>query len=142
VRPEELAAALSLARALGDDGRPVAEAEVRLEESALESLRELGGDEFLGEVVSTFLEDAPSLLASLRSELEQGDAAELRRAAHTLKTNGLTFGAVAFAELCLELEQRAKTGDLDRAGSLVDRIDQEYVALEQALTLLVPEPAS
>jgi CheY-like chemotaxis protein/HPt (histidine-containing phosphotransfer) domain-containing protein len=142
VRPEELAAALRQARPLGDNGRPGAEVEVRLEESALESLRELGGDEFLGEVVSTFLGDAPSLLASLRSALEQGDAAELRRAAHTLKTNGLTFGAAGFAERCLELEQRAKSGDLDGAGDLVDRIDQEYVMLEQALARLVPEPAS
>ena len=56
--------------------------------AALESLRELGGDDFLVEVIDTFLADVPTLLATLRRALEAGDAAEARRAAHTLKSNG------------------------------------------------------
>src|ERR1043166_4719922 len=47
VRPDELAAALSRARPRGDGA-------VQLETSALDGLRELGGDEFLGEIVGTF----------------------------------------------------------------------------------------
>ena len=65
----------------------------------------------------------------------------LRRAAHTLKSNGQTFGAAEFSELCRELEQRAKNGELEGAAGLVERIEDEYRALEQALAALRPEPA-
>ena len=143
VRPDQLAAALSRARPLGDHGRSSGvNGALTLEASALESLRELGGDEFLSEVVVTFLGDAPSLMASLRAALERGEAGEVRRAAHTLKSNGQTFGAAGFSELCRELEERAKSGELDGAGELADRIDHEYVALVEALAPLRLEPAS
>jgi CheY-like chemotaxis protein len=62
VQPEELATALSRARPLADNGQASGvNGALTLEASALESLRELGGDEFLSEVVVTFLADAPSL---------------------------------------------------------------------------------
>ena len=87
--------------------------EISLEAAALQNLRDLGGAEFLAEVVDVFLADAPALIASLRSSLERQDTEELRRAAHTLKSNGSTLGATAFAELCRTVEQRAKDGRLD-----------------------------
>jgi PAS domain S-box-containing protein len=143
VQPEELSAALSRARPLADNGRSSGvNGASALEASALESLRELGGDEFLSEVVVTFLADAPPLMASLRVALERGEAGEVRRAAHTLKSNGQTFGAGSFAELCRELEERARSGELAGAGELADRIDREYVALAEALAPLRLEPAS
>jgi hypothetical protein len=35
--------------------------------------------------------------------------------------------------VCRELEERARSGELDGAGELADRIDHEYVALAEAL---------
>jgi PAS domain S-box-containing protein len=104
--------------------------------AALENLRELVGDDFLSEVIDAFLADAPTFLATLRRSLDEQDADELRRAAHTLKSNGSTLGAERFSELCRELEQRAKNGQLDGASELVDRIEQEYQPLEEALAAL------
>jgi HPt (histidine-containing phosphotransfer) domain-containing protein len=105
------------------------------------SLKELGGDDFLAEVIDTFLGEAPALVAALPAALESGDPELLRRTAHTLKSNGQTFGAAEFSELCRELEQRAKNGEPEGAAGLVERIEEEYVALEQALAALRPEPA-
>jgi PAS domain S-box-containing protein len=141
IRAEELAAALKRARPLTtDDGRE--NGDVKLDDSALGNLRELGGDDFLGEVIDAFLGDAPELLATLRRSLEEGKDEELRRAAHTLKSNGSTLGAAEFAELCRTLEQRAKSGELDGAGELVERIEAEYKPLEEALTALRSGSAS
>jgi HPt (histidine-containing phosphotransfer) domain-containing protein len=100
-----------------------------LHPAALENLRELGGDEFVGEIVDTFLADAPALLSALHS----GDVDEVRRAAHTLTSNGLTLGAEGFAEACAELEELARGGDLFGAGPLVERIEQRYAELGDAL---------
>ena len=52
---------------------------------------------------------------------------------------GATFGAAEFAELCRTLEQRAKDGELDGASELVDRIEQEYRSLVEALSALRSE---
>ena len=51
-------------------------------------------------------------------------AAELQRPAHTLKSNARNFGAVELAELCQEVENRAKAGSMDVC-DLLKRIDAE-----------------
>ena len=49
---------------------------------------------FLAEMIDTFLDDAPGLMAEIEGAVASGDAAALRRAAHTLKSNSRTFGAL------------------------------------------------
>ena len=103
--------------------------DTRLDPAALEQLRELGGDEFVADLAATFLGEAPPLLAVLH----ESDVDEVRRAAHTLKSNGTTFGATRFATLCRELEDQARTGDLTGAPALVDRIEAEYALVAAEL---------
>jgi CheY-like chemotaxis protein len=131
IRPHELAEALRRVKPIGrkrDVSTP------KLDATALESLRELGGDDFVAEVIAMFRADAPDLLAALRRSLDLGDAEELRRAAHTLKSNGATLGAAEFSAACRELEQCAKDGRLERAAELIGKVEDEYRALEGALT--------
>jgi PAS domain S-box-containing protein len=139
IRAEELVAALKRAKPRADGAGSDGVGYVSLDDEALGKLRELGGDDFLGEVIDAFLADAPQLIATLRRSLDEGSTEELRRAAHTLKSNGATLGAEGFAELCRTLEQQAKSGELDGASELVDRIEQEYRPLEEALSALRAE---
>jgi PAS domain S-box-containing protein len=132
VRMDELAGALRQARPIGATG-------VTLEAAALESLRNVGGDEFMAELIETFLTDAPTLLATLRNALGQDNADEVRRAAHTLKSNGATFGAQDFSEVCRELEERAKHGQLEGGHELADRIERKYAQLAEALRVRAVE---
>ena len=143
IRADELAEALRRVKPLPRDGEVSFEnGGVTVDAAALENLRELGGDDFLDEVIDTFLADAPTLIATLGASLAAQDADELRRAAHTLKSNGATLGAAGFSELCRALEQRAKSGRLEDASELVGRIEQEYRALEEALAALRSGAAS
>jgi PAS domain S-box-containing protein len=135
MRPEELAQALTRTKPLQAKSGGGSD-EPSLDSGALDNLRELGGDDFLTEVIDTFFADAPMLLATLRRSLDENDAAELRRAAHTLKSNGATLGAGDFAELCRTLEQRAKEGELTGAAELLDRVEHEYELLREALAKL------
>jgi PAS domain S-box-containing protein len=142
IRRGDLAAALKRARPLRNGDAGSGETEISLEAAALQNLRDLGGVEFLAEVVDVFLAHAPALITSLRSSLERQDTDELRRAAHTLKSNGSTLGAAAFAELCRTVEKHAKDGHLDGVSQLVDRIEQEYRTLQEALASLRSAPVS
>jgi len=142
IRAEELTAALKRARPLRNRDAGSGESEIGLEAGALQNLRDLGGVEFLAEVVDAFLADAPALIKSLYSSLERQDTEELRRAAHTLKSNGSTLGAVAFADVCRTVEQHAKDGHFEGVSQLVGRIEREYRTLQEALASLRSEPVS
>ena len=137
IRPEELADALRRSKPRPQIGMRASGSRV-----ALDDLRDLGGDEFVHEVIETFLADAPRLLAALRTSLDAQDTGELRRAAHTLKSNGATLGAERFAVACRELEQRAKSADLAGGSQLIERIEREFDRLEKELAPFRPQPAS
>jgi HPt (histidine-containing phosphotransfer) domain-containing protein len=140
IRREELAAALARSESVGiisADDSPTAEEVDDAEPVDLAQIEAAVGDPvFVRELISTFLNDAPGLVGTLRSSLEQRNSEELRRAAHTLKSNGRTFGAIALASLSEELELSAHRGSLVNASDLVTRIEKEYARVEGALGAL------
>jgi CheY-like chemotaxis protein len=109
-----------------------------LDLAALKNLLSVVGGEFsyLEELIDSFLEDAPRLLAELKQFVKDEDAAGVRRVAHSLKSNGADFGATTFSDLCKELEMVGKSGSLERAADLADRIAAEYEGVEAALAAL------
>ena len=59
------------------------------------------------------------MLAELRAARAEGNAERFRRAAHSLKSNGNTFGAVKLAALAREFELKGLDADPDpRRGRL------------------------
>jgi PAS domain S-box-containing protein len=115
-------------------GAPMATETAVLDREALEQLGAGTGDEaFVAEIIGTFLRDAPALLKTIRAALEHEEAEELRRAAHTLKSNGRIFGATRLAELCQELEAMATAETPPGAADLVAQLDGEYARVEGAL---------
>jgi len=67
-------------------------------------LQDTAGAEFTAELVGTFVEETPGILQTLRRSHAQADADNFRRAAHSLKSNSLTFGAAPLAALARALE--------------------------------------
>ena len=102
---------------------------------ALERLMETIGDDrgLLTALIDTFLSGAPRLVEAARRGLEHGQMDEVRRAAHTLKSNGATFGATSLSELSRQLEALARSGILQGADELIARIDAEYEQVRIAL---------
>jgi GAF domain-containing protein/CheY-like chemotaxis protein/HPt (histidine-containing phosphotransfer) domain-containing protein len=137
IRPQELMAAIARtpsrvrAAAARDTGveRPPVDASVldRLAES-------MGGDDaFVTELIEQFVTDSPALVAAARRGLEAGDADEVRRAAHTLKSNAATFGANELADRSSRLEAAAKAGGLDDGLAQIEAIDEELGRVHAAL---------
>jgi HPt (histidine-containing phosphotransfer) domain-containing protein len=97
-------------------------------------LHSLGGDtEFLGELLQTYFDDAPQLLAQMRDALAAGKSEELRRAAHSLKSNSANFGAMSLSRMCRELEDMGKAGVLDGADQRIAQAEAEYTRVKAAL---------
>lgn len=93
-------------------------------------LKDATGAEFIRELIHAFLEDAPVQIALLRSALAAGDFDSFRRAAHTLKSNAATFGAVQFTELARELEIFGR----DKNPDVGDRLDVLQEAFDHVKT--------
>jgi HPt (histidine-containing phosphotransfer) domain-containing protein len=108
-----------------------------LDSKVLDELRaSVGGDqEFFAELVDELLADAPRQLQALRDAASSGDAEGARRAAHTLKGNGRTFGAVDLSALGLELENAAAAGDLDSVLAQLDAMDEAWARTQAALVV-------
>ncbi|MGA2488756.1 MAG: response regulator [Anaerolineales bacterium] len=106
-----------------------------LDRAALDKLLALVGGEqaLLDDLVDSYLQETPPLLASLHRCLEQGNAAGLRQAAHPLKSSSRDFGALRLSEWARQLEDMGKAGTLDGAAALVTLVEAEYSSVKAAL---------
>ena len=100
-----------------------------IDRQTFEELREAAGADFVAELVDTFLEEAPQMLAELRAAQADAAADRFRRAAHSLKTNALTFGAMVLGAAARALEQ----GDLPADAGPLDALDAAYAEAAAAL---------
>ena len=105
--------------------------EPTLDRATFAELEAAAGADFARELISTFLEEAPLMLAELRSTLAAGNAEGFRRAAHSLKSNSLTFGALALGAMARGLEVKGLSDDVP-----LDLLDHEYARAAAALTAL------
>jgi len=90
------------------------------------------GEDFVVELVNTFAEEAPGMLAALRKAFATGDADAFRRAAHSLKSNSNTFGASQPAELARSLE----LGGLPQSAAPIEALAGELTCSLAALQVL------
>lgn len=98
-----------------------------------------GGDPaFLAELIDAYFEDTATLLPSMRDALSTGSAEQLRRAAHTLKSNSASLGAEDLAVLCRELEEQGRAGALGGAAKRLAQIEAEYERVRRALVAARP----
>ena len=107
-----------------------------LDSAALDALLDAtGGDPaFLAEMIDAFLADSVEQFAAIDSALAGGHADDLLRAAHSLKSNSATFGAMTLADTCRQIEERAKAGDLDaQVPSLVESASAQFAHVRDVL---------
>jgi two-component system, sensor histidine kinase and response regulator len=96
-----------------------------LDRAALRKLKKLMAEEF-GSLVGLFLRDTPAKLGALRDAAGQGTADAIMKMAHALKGSALNLAAPTLAELCRDIEVRARAGEVAGALERVKRIEQEY----------------
>jgi histidine phosphotransfer protein HptB len=94
-----------------------------------EALQANAGADFVQQLVDAFVEEGPTLVSQLRRAAANGDADGFVTTAHTLKCNGITFGASRLAGLAGRLEWQGVAA----GGPAIDALAAELAA---ALALL------
>ena len=97
-------------------------------------LESVGDDaDFMAELIEVYFDDSPRLLAAMQRACSAGNAEDLRRAAHSLKSCSASFGALRLAKKCKELEDLGKAGVLEGAAEQIGQIVEEYEKARAAL---------
>jgi HPt (histidine-containing phosphotransfer) domain-containing protein len=95
-------------------------------------LQDTAGADFVADLVATFVdEEAPQMLAELRAARAEGAAERFRRAAHSLKSNANTFGALHLGELARALELGGLPADDAPLAALEAAYAQAAAALQE-----------
>ena len=104
--------------------------ETVIDAPTFEALQQTAGADFVVELVQTFLGEAPLMIADLRRSHAEHNADRFRRAAHSLKSNSNTFGALALGRMAKALELGGlASGD----APALDALDAEYSRVAAAL---------
>jgi len=104
-----------------------------IDQATFDGLKQAVGADYIPELVSAFLEEAPALIAQLRPALLAGDAETFRRAAHSIKSNAATFGATRLFELAKEMESLARENRLGEVGNRVEVLEEAFSRAAEAL---------
>lgn len=95
--------------------------EVRLELDQLAELKELLEDDFT-ELVLTYVKDTTEKVAKLQALLEQNDVSAVCEVAHSIKGASLNLGVTGLSELCLQVENASRSGDISVGQQLISEI--------------------
>jgi histidine phosphotransfer protein HptB len=113
------------------EDKPMSESVI--DQSTFEGLKQAMGAGFIPELVSSFLEEAPLLIAQLRPALLAGDVETFRRAAHSIKSDAATFGATRLFEHAKELESLARENRLGETGNRIEVLQETFDRAAEAL---------
>jgi CheY-like chemotaxis protein len=97
-------------------------------------LEHVGGDRrLLDELVAIFFRECPRWLAQLHRATAAGDALEIKRAAHNLKSAMSHFGARTGHEAALRVENLARNGTLDGIEAACAELENQIEQLKPLL---------
>ena len=110
-----------------------------LDPAVVESLRQLtppGEPDVLVEILGVFLTEVPRRIDRLKAAWREGNAVEVQRTAHSLKGSSGNIGADALFEVCRQIDERARAGEL-RIEALIEALDAEYARVDAAVRRLL-----
>lgn len=88
--------------------------------------------EFLADILATFREKTPGILAALRAAVESSSAKQVQQYAHQLKGSCSNIGAQKIAVLSQEIENKAAKGVVV-ALAAVEELDRTFAETMQEL---------
>ncbi|MFO1399832.1 MAG: Hpt domain-containing protein [Steroidobacteraceae bacterium] len=110
---------------------------VHFDAAQIAMLRGLRNGTLLPQLLRLYREQAPAQLATIRAAGAAGDAAEVARAAHALKSASFSVGARRVGELCAALEAEARGGAVGDAAGATQALDAAWAGLQAELASLL-----
>ncbi len=124
---------------------PAAESptEVGINPKALQTLRQLGRQDFIPRLIRLFTDTAPGELVKLKLAVERADSVGAIAIAHQLKSSSAALGLTTISEAAKTLEMDGRAGKTENLASAVTAIEVAYEVLLPHLEQMAqgPNPA-
>ncbi len=104
-----------------------------LDERTLKDLEALGGEDFVQDVLTQFLNDASSVIDDLAAAARALDIIDFREQAHALRSSAANVGAKAVFDLCLAWRDISRTDLEKNAEDHLARLEAEFEYVRQAV---------
>ncbi|MEA2678183.1 MAG: two-component system, sensor histidine kinase [Chloroflexota bacterium] len=106
-----------------------------LDESGLAELRASVGDDddFMRDLINTFLAEEPANLELVAAAAARGDAEAIVRPAHTLKSSAAAIGAARLSAICRQIEFAGREGRTTELAALTEDAQEAWAATVTAL---------
>lgn len=98
------------------------------------ALRREGAPDILGRVIDHYLTESPHTIQCLNDAVAADDGDVIRSISHKFKSGSANLGASGLADLCWEMERSAGSSSMISNKELLAEIENEYKAVEAALT--------
>jgi len=90
-------------------------------------------DEFLRDLVATYVDEVTSHLDAMASAIDAGDPEAIVRPSHTLKSSSASVGALRLAAICRGIEAAGREARADRLAEDVELARATWAATLDAL---------
>ena len=107
-----------------------------LDMASLDQLRQLdptGDSGFLVRVLGTYIRSLERHEAEARQARAAAHWETFARAAHTLKSASASVGALAFSQICADIESRIRREELDQLEPQLDKFFSEAARVREAV---------
>lgn len=108
------------------------EAEI-LDHAVLDSLRKMGGDAFLRELLCEFVASMDAYIPTLRQAAARGDADAVARSAHAFRSSSASMGAKQLSEMAMRIELAGRSGTLEGIPEAIEVLADHYKQAAAAL---------
>lgn len=105
--------------------------------SVIEELKEVGGDEFLSELITMFLDQADSIMEDIKTFHDNKDSDSLSKAAHKLKGSCLNLGAKDMGAICQTIELQTRENNFNDLDKNIESLSSIYEKTSLDLKSLV-----
>jgi CheY-like chemotaxis protein len=100
----------------------------------LGALRTNGKPDLLARTINLYLVESPKLMQKLKQAAAAGDAPEIVRSAHSLKSSSANVGATALSRHCGDIEASARRADTEEARRIFAKLEAEHGRVQSALS--------
>ena len=104
------------------------------DQQILQNLTDLGGREFLDELIESFAVDVEQLVARIGDAAHQEDLAQFRNHTHALRSCAANVGAAAIQDLCSECRDIRRVELRSRGVAMSRLLSDELLRLQRSLT--------
>jgi PAS domain S-box-containing protein len=100
----------------------------------LGALSSNGKADLLARTIGLYLVESPKLMHKLGQAAAAGDAPEVMRSAHSLKSSSANVGATVLSRHCADIEACARRADTEGARRIFDELEAEHSRVQSALS--------